>query len=155
MWRSFDLNVRFRLGPAAQWRRALRETVGRGDVLFATEAELRAIDLDPDTLGREVARKGGCFVLRRGDEETKVYTESSILSPARPRRVDKVVDVVGAGDAFAAAVTVVRLSGGSWEEAVQAGHLAGSQVVGLHGDFEGAPYREELDQLLNGAWISR
>ena len=66
----------------------------------------------------------GCLVVD-GDEVTTV--------PGKPV---KVVDSVGAGDAFSAAFLAARLTGHTAQEAAQAGNDLGARIVGIRGAIE-------------------
>lgn len=66
----------------------------------------------------------GCLVVD-GDEVTSV--------PGKPV---KVVDSVGAGDAFSAAFLAARLKGHTAQEAAQAGNDLGARIVGIRGAIE-------------------
>jgi 2-dehydro-3-deoxygluconokinase len=154
-WRSFDLNVRLRLAPAEAWRDALEAMLAPGRVLFASASDLAAVGLGPEEVVGRCRRRGVTAVVRGADHGALVVTPDG-----RERRVPPVpevvaVDPVGAGDAFAAAVTAWRLADASWEEAVRAGQWAGAMVVRVRGDFAGAPYRHELEALVAGAAASR
>jgi 2-dehydro-3-deoxygluconokinase len=154
-WRSFDLNVRLRLAEPAAWRAVLDEMLGRIDVLFASASDLAAAALEGDALAARCAERGVTAILRGEGRDALVVLPSGERLTVPPGPAVPVVDPVGAGDAFAAAVTAWRLAGAAWGDAVRAGQLAGAMVVGLPGDFEGAPYREELEALVAGRHLSR
>src|SRR5471032_1352112 len=58
--------------------------------------------------------------------------------------VQKVVDTVGAGDAFAVGVVSALLENHSVAQAVSRGNWIGAQAVQSRGDMEGLPTREQL-----------
>ncbi|MBV4491643.1 sugar kinase [Pseudomonas oryzicola] len=62
-----------------------------------------------------------------------------------PVPVSRVVDTVGAGDAFAVGVLSALLEGRSMAEAVARGNWCGSRAVQSRGDMEGLPLRHELE----------
>lgn len=62
-------------------------------------------------------------------------------------RVDKVIDSVGAGDAFAAGFLSGVLNGKSNKESVKQANLLGAYAVSVSGDWEGLPIKSELNQL--------
>ncbi|SDP09544.1 sugar kinase [Pseudomonas jinjuensis] len=64
--------------------------------------------------------------------------------PAVP--VPKVVDTVGAGDAFAVGVVSALLEGRGLPDAVARGAWCGSRAVQSRGDMEGLPLRHELTE---------
>ncbi|MFJ4349246.1 sugar kinase [Pseudomonas sp. NPDC089401] len=59
--------------------------------------------------------------------------------------VAKVVDTVGAGDAFAVGVVSALLEGCPLDDAVARGNWCGSRAVQSRGDMEGLPRRHELE----------
>ncbi|WP_449433104.1 sugar kinase [Pseudomonas putida] len=63
-----------------------------------------------------------------------------------PVPVAKVVDTVGAGDAFAVGVLSALLEGCQLPQAVARGNWCGSRAVQSRGDMEGLPLRHELDE---------
>lgn len=154
-WRSFDLNVRLRLGRPERWREILAYALPRTATFFATEEEVRALGLEAEELAGLAARHGTVLVLRRGRRPTEIRTPDGAVERVEPVYARRPVSPFGAGDAFAAAVTAWRLGGASWREAVEAGHLAGAMAARTGGDFEGAPYREELEALLRGPALQR
>jgi len=56
--------------------------------------------------------------------------------------VERVVDPVGAGDAFAAGLIAGLLEGKSLEEAVLLANACGAAATTVPGDIEGMPERE-------------
>ena len=62
-----------------------------------------------------------------------------------PVPVSRVVDTVGAGDAFAVGVLSALLEGRAVAEAVARGNWCGSRAVQSRGDMEGLPLRHELE----------
>ncbi len=62
-----------------------------------------------------------------------------------PVPVSRVVDTVGAGDAFAVGVLSALLEGRPVAEAVARGNWCGSRAVQSRGDMEGLPLRHELE----------
>ncbi len=146
-WKSFDINVRLKLAPPEWWAACLKEMLPMADTLFATEHELHAIGYCADF--RCAARDGDTTLVIRGDRTpTRIYQTNGVVEEVAPIYLDAAVDPVGAGDAFAAAVTAWRLRGFSWQDAVRAGHWAGAMVARARGDFEAAPYLRELEALM-------
>lgn len=69
------------------------------------------------------------------------------MVPGQP--VARVVDTVGAGDAFAVGVISALLEGLPLRRAVARGNWCGSRAVQSRGDMEGLPQRHELDHHEN------
>ena len=154
-WRSFDLNVRLRLAAPEVWRRVLDQALGRVNVLFATISELASVGLDPGDVLSRCRDLEVTAVLRHDHSRTEVTEPDGTQTPVVSANEVAAVDPVGSGDAFAAAVTAFRLEGADWAAAVRAGQAAGAMVVRTWGDYEGAPYRAELVDYIQGREIRR
>ncbi|WP_310634262.1 PfkB family carbohydrate kinase, partial [Paraburkholderia sp.] len=74
-------------------------------------------------------------------------TAEGVYGHVPARRVEKVVDTVGAGDGFAVGVVSALLEGRPLPEAVARGNRIGALAVQVIGDSEGLPTREQLDAL--------
>jgi 2-dehydro-3-deoxygluconokinase len=142
---SVDVNYRAKLWSRFDAAPVLRDLVSRADVVFAgpDEAALfvgSAPALDGlASLGpaEAVVKDGprGCTAIIDGDRFTL---------PALPVRV---VDPVGAGDAFVAGYLADRLAGADAGQRLRTAIAMGAYAVTLPGDCEGLPTRAELDDL--------
>ena len=65
------------------------------------------------------------------------------------------VDPVGAGDAFVAGYLSAYLDGGGVDESLRRGMLCGAFAVSVHGDWEGAPRRDEFDLVGESGRVQR
>jgi 2-dehydro-3-deoxygluconokinase len=154
-WRSFDVNVRLLLAPTGEWRAVIDEVLPLVNVLFATSDELGAIGLEVGATVALARSSATSCVIRCGRAKTLVVDEEGVEEHVVPFYAESVVDPVGTGDAFAAAVTAYRLTGAPWTEAVRAGHLAGAMVASIRGDYEGAPDAQELAGFMRGDHVNR
>jgi 5-dehydro-2-deoxygluconokinase len=129
------------------WRQALwddpggypslaAEAVAAADIVIGNEEEVEAAQVeDVPTL-----------VLKRGERGATVFEHGEETDvPGFP--VD-VVNGLGAGDAFAAAVGQALLQGVSLVEAVRRGTVAGAIVASRLACSEAMPWLEELDTML-------
>jgi len=66
----------------------------------------------------------------------------------KPRFKVPVVDVIGAGDAFAASFITSILKGKSLAEALTYGNVAGALVVTTRGDVENLLSQEDIERFL-------
>ena len=109
------------------------------DVLIVNEGERAA-------LTSELAAFGGLVIVTRGADGAEAYQggELVVSVPAVPVGA---VDTVGAGDAFAGAVTAALASGVRAEEALRRGCAAGARATTWHG----AQPPMDLLQELGGA----
>jgi 2-dehydro-3-deoxygluconokinase len=145
---SVDVNYRAKLWSRFDAGPALRDLVSRADVAFAgpDEAALFVGESAPvdglAALGpREVVVKDGA----RGCEALIDGVRFSL--PALPVRV---VDPVGAGDAFVAGYLAERLAGATPRERLQTAVAAGAFAVTVPGDCEGLPSRADLEAFQPG-----
>ena len=145
---SVDVNYRAKLWSRFDAGPVLRDLVSRADVVFAApdEAALfvgRSSPVDGlAELGpREVVVKDGA----RGCE--------ALIDGARftvPALRVRVVDPVGAGDAFVAGYLAERLAGATPEDRLRTAVAAGAFAVTVPGDCEGLPSRADLAALAQG-----
>jgi 2-dehydro-3-deoxygluconokinase len=165
---SLDVNLRRRLWSEAEARTALAPLAARCHVVLGSPDELAvlavlagladdadpAAPLDPQVIADAVVGLGPRVVvvklgpggaLERRRESDHVNGTSA---PAYP--VARVVDPVGAGDAFTAGYIATVLRGGSPAEALAAGNACGAAVVATLGDQAGLPTAAELRRLLEG-----
>jgi 5-dehydro-2-deoxygluconokinase len=111
------------------------EAVAAADIAIGNEEELEAAQVDPPTL-----------VLKRGERGATVY-EHGVESDI-PGAAVEVVNGLGAGDAFAAAVGQSLLAGLPLVEAVRRGTVAGAIVASRLACSAAMPRLEELEAAL-------
>ncbi len=144
---SLDVNFRSRLWSRDQAREVLAPLAGHAAYVIASEDEL---DLVADGSEEEAAadllgRGARAVVVKRGPRGATVHT--------RAGRVDAsvlpvtAVDPIGAGDAFSAGYLSGVLDGLEPAECLRRGVTTGAFVVSVHGDWDGAPTRDELTLL--------
>lgn len=146
---SFDPNIRLRLWTAAEARDVLRELVRGVDVLMPSQAEGEILfgSSDPAEIAKAALALGaGVVVVKRGAEGCFVADRK--ISRAIPGFPVKVMDTIGAGDAFDAGFIAGLLEGRSLIESAELGNAAGAFAVTTTGDVEGLPTREELEIFL-------
>lgn len=143
---TFDVNFRPSLWPdAATAARTLLPLARQADVVFIGDDEAEALlnTSDPEQIASLVLQRDDQeLILKRGREGASLITrQETVFEPAFS--VD-VVDVTGAGDAFAAGY----LAGVCWEwpasARLQLGHLLASRVVG---SIEDVPPAFEADEI--------
>jgi 5-dehydro-2-deoxygluconokinase len=134
----FDLDWRPSLwNDPAEYPALACEAVGHADVVVGNEEEVAAASL-PERPRRLVLKQGGQgATVYDGDEETHV--------PVHPVEV---VNGLGAGDAFAAALGHALLNGLSLAEGVRRGSIAGALVAAQLACSEAMPTLEELEAAL-------
>ena len=133
----FDLDWRPQLWdePAA-YPTLAAEAIARADVLIGNEEEVAAADVG------EVPR----LVLKRGERGVTIYEDGDETDvPGHPVEV---VNGLGAGDAFAAALGHGLLQGLSLAESARRGNVAGAIVAAQLACSEAMPRLEQLEEAL-------
>jgi sugar/nucleoside kinase (ribokinase family) len=138
---SFDPNLRLKLWPNREVMAAhLNRLAGLADWVLPGIAEGRTLTglNSPEDIAAFYLDQGAYW--RTHDREGRVPGV----------RVERIVDTVGAGDAFAAGLLSGRLEGLDWPDAVARGNWAGAQVIQVVGDMDGLPFRDSLPPALRG-----
>jgi len=111
------------------------EASRHADVVIGNEEEVEAANVNVPSL-----------VLKRGGRGTTVFEDGEETDvPVHPVEV---VNGLGAGDAFAAAVGQALLHGASLVDAVRRGSVAGAIVASRLACSEAMPYADELEAAL-------
>jgi 2-dehydro-3-deoxygluconokinase len=144
-----DVNYRARLWSADFAVPVLRSLVASASIVTASRTEAALLTGESNAAGAAAALVGlgpGIVVIRDDTLGAVACTGSSdqvpIVVPAPAAR--RAVDAVGAGDAFNAGLIVGLLENQSLPDAIASAHLCGAAVVGVVGDIEGLPTRQEL-----------
>lgn len=160
---SLDLNIRRRLWDEATAAATLRRLAARCDVILGglDESALvgglaptleAAAALDPvavaDALLALGPRRALIKVGADGVVERAVADDGARVTRRAPGVPARVVDPVGAGDAFDAAWIAYTLEGQDPVLALRAGNAAGAAVVSAVGDLTAVPTRRELEAIL-------
>jgi 2-dehydro-3-deoxygluconokinase len=152
-----DVNYRTRLWSIDEAAPVLRNLVASAWLVTASrhEAALLTGSDDPASSAAALVELGPAIAVIRDDALGAVARTRSgsgsrsggapIVVPSPTAR--RVVDTVGAGDAFNAGLIASLLSNQSLPEALANAHLCGAAAVGVIGDIEGLPTREELVAL--------
>jgi ribokinase len=125
---------------AAPARTVPREVLKRADLVVVNEVEHA-------TLGVDLSEVRGLVALTLGSAGATLYRHGRAVAKATPPRVE-VVDAVGAGDCFVAALTVSLLDGLSPELALQRAVVAGALATTVEGAQPSMPTRAEVDALI-------
>jgi 5-dehydro-2-deoxygluconokinase len=132
----FDLDWRPTLwDEPGEYAGLAAEASRHADVVIGNEEEVEAAQVNVP-----------CLVLKRGGRGTTVFENGEETDvPVHPVEV---VNGLGAGDAFAAAVGQALLHGASLVEAVRRGSVAGAIVASRLACSEAMPYADELEAAL-------
>ncbi len=146
---SFDPNLRLRLWPD---RRTMITTLNA--LAAAADLVLPGLEEGRSLTGCESPQDIASFYLERGAREVvvKLGADGAFCADRSGERafvpavrVARVVDTVGAGDAFAVGVISGRLEGLSLPLAVARGNALGARVIGFPGDSDGLPTRAQFE----------
>ena len=159
---SFDPNLRLKLWSETQAREVLLELLPLCDVFLPSHDELKFL-FRADTVGEALEavskQSVALVVLKRGSSAAVACTQGLTLE-VPSFTVERVVDPIGAGDAFAAGFLSrwleeskpleTGLSQGVLLEALTRGCALGALATQFRGDWEGLPRRGELEDFLAG-----
>jgi 2-dehydro-3-deoxygluconokinase len=141
--RIVDPNLRAGLWGSDRRGELVWPFLERCDLLLAGDAELEELlgvgdTAVPETLARRTAARGPREVVVRGAATIGALAEDGSWRTLDIRR-HAAVDSIGAGDAFNAGYTAVRLRGGPLEEALHAGIHCGAAVTTAMSDTSAFP----------------
>ncbi len=155
---SVDLNLRYRLANADEWRQVLESAIPLCEVVFASRSEL--IDLWGTESGAYLIDQGildesQTLVVTDGAQGSWAEKSGKELTRASAYPVKHVEDVVGAGDGFAGGVLAARYRRWSWSKSLDFGSVVGAFAVAHPGDWEGYPSWDDVISLNHGQWVER
>lgn len=139
-----DPNLRPRVAGPDAFARALATIRGAVDVAIGDAAELAVLSGAAPADAASALLDQGCrlVISKLGPGGATARDASGEYSVAS--RATRVVDTVGAGDAFAGGVIAGLIEGASVTELLDLGSAVAAHVVGTAGDIEGLPFRSEL-----------
>lgn len=137
----FDANLRPGVWDGADAARDFARLRGSIDVLLAGEDELAVLvpELDPETAASALCADGMRAVVIKHGADGAVVHQAGSRDGIPPLPVDRVVDSVGAGDAFAAGLISGLLHGWSVVDSARLGAALGARAVTVSGDWEAIP----------------
>jgi len=148
---SLDPNLRPVLWPDKETMvRTINELAARCDWFFpgVGEGKILTGSDDPERIADFYLDLGVSLVVVKVGPDGAYYKTRSEAGFVPGFRVDKVVDTVGAGDAFATGVISGLLEQIGISESVRRGNALGALAVMSPGDMEGLPTRPQLEQFL-------
>lgn len=147
----FDPNLRLKLWSPDEAKRTLLAFAREADVLLpgADEAEFLTGEADPLQAARRLCALGPKTVIVKTGARGALVVDGDEAYEVPGFPVERVVDPVGAGDAFAAGLIAGLLEGKSLQEAVLLANACGAAATTVPGDIEGMPEREELDRIVS------
>lgn len=145
---SFDVNHRRTLPLSTQARAVAARILPLVDILFVGHDELCVLsdETDPLSAAKDLLNRGPSQVIvKRGVEPAiGLSRDGKIVEyPALPVQV---VDVVGAGDSFAAGYLAAYAEGLPLPVRLRWATTCAACTVGTDGDWEGLPTRSDIEQ---------
>jgi 2-dehydro-3-deoxygluconokinase len=159
---SLDVNFRGALWTPEQARTVIDKVLPLTSTVLIGHDELEVLfqpGADTVDAGAVFARSlpAGCdLIVKNGARGSYHYNSQRRITTGSALPAD-VVDVVGAGDSFAAGYLSGVLDGLPVAARLERGHQCAAFVVATHGDWEGAPRRAELGtaSALRGTEVTR
>lgn len=145
---SVDVNYRRKLWAPEEAAPVLRDLVRRSDVVFAGSEESDLVTGETAGSSHDAARHLSALgvkevVVKDGPRGCAAVVDGTAYSlPALDVRV---VDPVGAGDAFVAGYLADRLAGADVATRLSTAVRVGALAVSVPGDCENLPYRSDLE----------
>jgi 2-dehydro-3-deoxygluconokinase len=143
-----DPNFRSRLWSRDDFRRVVRDLVSRCDILLpgSQEAEILSGEADPELAAADLQQLGPKVVVIKigADGALAVTPDQTTRAPAIP--LERIIDPVGAGDAFAAGFLSGLLDGLDLLDALRRANRCGALAMCAPGDMEALPRRVEVEE---------
>ena len=129
----------------------------RCDIVFGGLDEFALLDASiatPDSAIASAQVRGVSEVIVKMGDQGAIGERNGQRVEIAATPVD-VVDTVGAGDAFVGGYLVARLDGLEFGECLGLAGTVGAAACTVIGDWEGAPRRDELADLLGDSTVKR
>jgi len=123
---------------ASPVRDDVADVLARADLIIVNEGEAAHYDL---------SERAGLIAVTLGSKGAELRKGGKVIAAATPPKVE-VVDTTGAGDAFAAALTVALAEGQSEADALEFACTVGALTTTRLGTQTASPARAEVDKLL-------
>lgn len=144
-----DPNLRLKLWTRDAARATLRDLAARSDVVLpgADEAELMTDEADPERAASALLALGArCVVIKLGAAGALAVTADSV-DRVPGFALPRVVDPIGAGDAFAAGFLAGQLRSMDLVSSVALAARCGALATTVPGDIEGLPTWREVAEI--------
>lgn len=152
---TFDPNIRRTLWKSEEeMRTVLNDIASRCDVVLpgVSEGMLLTGASDMEGIADFYLDRGAKLVIIKNGGKGAFYKKKDGSEGAVPGfHVERIVDTVGAGDAFASGVICGILEGKSIEEAIRYGNAMGSIIITSKGDNDILPDRKALESYILGS----
>jgi 2-dehydro-3-deoxygluconokinase len=145
---SFDVNYRAALWRLEEARVAFGPIVSRADIVFASEHEAQLLtgEDSPRAAAKALTEQGVAqAIVKLGERGCLAVIDGNLYN--HPARSVAVVDLVGAGDAFAGGYLADFIEGADAEQRLTTATDTAAFAVSTRGDWEGLPSRADLTLL--------
>lgn len=153
----FDPNLRLKLWSLEEARPIIFALAQQADYFMPGYDELKLLYAtdDEEAIFAELAQyKATCIVKGVGDYNVIFENGQKTLVPFY--KAERVIDTVGAGDAFCAGFLAGVAKGLSYEQAVKIASINGSLAVQTVGDWEALSTWDQIEaKLTDKVWIER
>jgi 2-dehydro-3-deoxygluconokinase len=154
---SLDINYRSALWTRSEAAEFLSSAIPRSDILFGSVEEFAIVNpgiASADAAIEDALVRGATEVIVKLGDRGAIGERGGVRVSVAATPVE-VIDTVGAGDAFVGGYLAARLDGLAFDECLALGGRVGAAACTVAGDWEGAPRREELDELFGGQDVAR
>jgi 2-dehydro-3-deoxygluconokinase len=143
-----DPNIRYKLWSADDARATLRDLATKADVVLpgADEAELLTGASDPLTAARDLLKLGPDLVVVKLGADGAIAVTGDRVVRVPGVALPRVVDPVGAGDAFAAGFHTGWLRNLSLEDTLALANRCGAIATTVAGDIEALPRWDDVGE---------
>lgn len=149
----FDPNLRKTLWSEEKARQVLLKVAKESDIILPgiNEGEFLVGTKDVEEMGKAFLNLGAKKVIIKLGREGAAYFTNEEKRYVPGFNVERVVDPIGAGDAFAAGFMTGQLDQLSLYESVRRGNAFGAMATLVKGDIEGLPDRAQLKQYMESS----
>jgi sugar/nucleoside kinase (ribokinase family) len=155
---SFDTNIRLKLWSPTEARETIMKYLNLCDIVFTDlqDAKILVDEDDPVRAADSLLRLGPrVVVVKMGEKGSYAATSDNERAMQKAFTVP-VIDVVGAGDAFASAFVASMLKGWSLARCLEVASVAGALCVTVRGDVEALPTFDDVQRFLeNRSYVFR
>jgi len=146
----FDPNIRKNLLINAETKKVLKDIIRAVDIVLPgiSEASILLNNGEPEELAAQLLKMGPSLVVIKLGKKGAYFASKNNKSFVPSFHVKKVLDPVGAGDAFAAGFLSGLLDKLDLKDAVSRACALGALVTMTEGDYEGLPDRESLQKFM-------
>jgi 2-dehydro-3-deoxygluconokinase len=147
-----DPNYRSKLWDRVEARAVLCDLASRCDILLPgqEEAELLTGESDPERAARQLLELGPRTVVVKLGSQGALALNDQQLVQVPAAKLERIVDPVGAGDAFAAGFLAALLRGFAIPDALALANRCGAVAMTIYGDTESLPSWQELSAQAMG-----